>query len=99
MTVEIVGTKSNLTIYRITLSKDVLESGENGVYHATVAYGPFKYILNSSTIKVQGAYVAMFIPVWMISPKRCRGWDIRGLGRDVEMILGMKGPGLPSLQV
>lgn len=56
MSVEIMNMKSNTTTYRFELFKYGLQSEDNGIYHASISYGPIQYVLKSSKITVQCKY-------------------------------------------
>ena len=57
MPIEVVGAKSNLTLYRITLAKNNLKSEDSGIYHAKMAFGSIEYNMTSFSIKVEGKYM------------------------------------------
>ena len=56
MTTEVTGIESNLTVYRITLYKNIIGFNDGGVYHAMATFGPMQYNSTSFTIKVEGKY-------------------------------------------
>lgn len=58
MTLEAVGLKSNLTVYRAKLTKSVIRSNESGLYHAMISYGPIVYSLDSFDVKVEGKFLS-----------------------------------------
>ena len=57
MTTEVTGIESNLTVYRITLYKNIIGFNDGGVYHAMATFGPMQYNSTSFTIKVEGKYL------------------------------------------
>ena len=59
MTVEVAGTEGNLTIYKISLYKNALESDNNGVYYMMMTFGSIQFNVTSFTIKVEGDYMLM----------------------------------------